>query len=47
MKIFKYIIAAAASIALLSSCSVLKSVATNAMKAAPTPVPPSALSLTN
>ena len=33
MKIFKYIIAAAASIALLSSCSVLKSVATNAMKA--------------
>ena len=33
MKIFKHIIAAAAAIALLSSCSILKSVATNAMKA--------------
>ena len=33
MKIFKHIIAAAATIALLSSCSILKSVATNAMKA--------------
>ena len=33
MKIYKYIAAAVASIALLSSCSILQSVATNALKA--------------